>query len=118
MKVPPIVVLLATFLFLPSRGPAQSDAVAVSRMRRAPVVSSNVASVGYSPHLHALEIEFVRGAVYRFLNVPESVYRALCVAPSKGHFIAENLRGKYEFVRVNPRRTDARLPERTASRRN
>ncbi|MBA3651131.1 MAG: KTSC domain-containing protein, partial [Chthoniobacterales bacterium] len=50
--------------------------------------------------LHALEIEFTRGAIYRFLEVPRSVYRELMESGSKGHFIAEHLRGRYRFVRV------------------
>ncbi len=80
---------------------APEDAI-VSRIKRQPVVSSNVASVGYSRHLRALEIEFTRGAIYRFLDVPKSVYRALMESSSKGHFIAENLRDRYRFVRVRP----------------
>ena len=73
-----------------------------SRIKRQPVASTNVASVGYSRQLHALEIEFTRGAIYRFLNVQPRVYRDLMAAPSKGRFIAENIRGKYRFVRVRP----------------
>jgi hypothetical protein len=73
-----------------------------SRIKRQPVVSTSVASVGYSRQLHALEIEFARGAIYRFLEVQPRVYRDLMAAPSKGHFIAENIRGKYRFVRVRP----------------
>ena len=82
-----------------------------------PVVSSNVASVGYSHHLHALEIEFVRGAVYRFLNVPADVYRDLLASESKGRFIFERLRGKYEFVRIRPRRSGSPAEERLAAGR-
>ncbi len=104
MKPPPFFVACAIlFLFAPLAR-AESDDVVVSRIKRTAVVSSNVASVGYSRHLHALEIEFVRGAVYRFLRVPESVYHDLLAARSKGHFIFENVRGKYEFVRVRSSR--------------
>ena len=71
---------------------AEPDAAVVSRIKRTPGGSSNVASVGDSRHLRALEIEFVRGAVDRFLNVPAGVDRELLASESKGHFIAENLR--------------------------
>ncbi len=97
---------------------AEPEGTVASRIQRTRVVSSNVASVGYSRSLHALEIEFVRGAVYRFLNVRAIVYRQLMAAQSKGHFIAEHLRGRYEFVRIRPRRSDAHAPERLAARGN
>lgn len=80
------------------------DEVLRSRIKRVPVTSSNVASVGYSRDLRALEIEFTRGAIYRFLEVPSNVYRGLIAAASKGRFIAENIRGKYRFVRVQAAR--------------
>ena len=79
---------------------ALADDAVISRIRRERVVSSNVASIGYSRHLHALEVEFTRGAIYRFLSVPPIVYRELMASDSKGHFIADRLRGKYQFVHV------------------
>ncbi len=106
MKTPPIAALLM-MLFLCAGsvlGQHQEQEVIRSRIKRSAVQSSNVASVGYSRELRALEIEFVRGAVYRFLEVPPNLHRRLLAAESKGRFIAENLRGKYQFVRVRPRR--------------
>lgn len=79
-----------------------ADDEIVSRIKRQPVESSNVASVGYSTSLRALEIEFTRGAIYRFLDVPVGVYQAFLASDSKGHFIAEQIRGHYRFVRVRP----------------
>ena len=76
------------------------------------MTSTNVASVGYSRHLRALEIEFTRGAIYRFLDVPPKVHQGLIAAESKGRFIAENIRGKYRFVRVRLR------PDRVVSGRS
>lgn len=114
MKVPPVIALL-TFLFAQATiTAAQSDEV-VSRIKRTPVASTNVASVGYSRRLRALEIEFTRGAIYRFLKVQPDVYRDMMAAPSKGHFIAERLRGIYEFVRVRPRRSEEQPADRMAA---
>ena len=98
----PVLLLLAVL----SAGIASAHAEDVfrSRIKREPVISTNVASVGYSRHLRALEIEFTRGAIYRFLDVPSNVYRGLMDAQSKGRFIAENIRGKYRFVRVRASR--------------
>ncbi len=110
----PILLLLASI----SLGIALGDSgeIVHSRIKRTPVKSSNVSSVGYSRPLHALEIEFVRGAVYRFLDVQPRIYRQLLAAESKGRFIAENLRGKYRFVRVQPR-SDAPIPSEEVAAR-
>ncbi len=99
-RAPFLLVLAAVSAAMAASNP---DEVARSRIKREPVTSSNVASVGYSRQLRALEIEFTRGAVYRFLDVPSAVHRGLIASPSKGRFIAEQIRGKYRFVRVRPR---------------
>ncbi|MEO6871231.1 MAG: KTSC domain-containing protein [Chthoniobacterales bacterium] len=102
------LVLILSAITLPV---SWADDEVVSRINRQPVVSSNVASVGYSRSRRALEIEFTRGAVYRFMDVPRSVYRELLAADSKGGFIAEHIRDHYRFVRVRPpQRSD--LPAR------
>ncbi len=99
-RAPFFLVLAALSAAMAASNP---DEVVHSRIKREPVTSSNVASVGYSRQLRALEIEFTRGAVYRFLDVPSAVHRGLIASPSKGRFIAEQIRGKYRFVRVRPR---------------
>jgi hypothetical protein len=106
MKVPPAPVLLTLAILSVGVASADPSETVRSRIKRESVSSSNVASIGYSRHLRALEIEFTRGAIYRFLQVPPGIYRGLISADSKGHFIAENIRGKYRFVRVRARRTD------------
>ena len=50
--------------------------------------SSATAAVGYSKKLRALEIEFLNGATYRYLEVPRDVYRRLMAAESKARFYA------------------------------
>ena len=45
----------------------------VSHIPRQPVRSTAIAAVGYSKRRHILEIEFVNGAIYRYLDVPPSV---------------------------------------------
>ncbi len=75
----------------------------VSHIRREQVASSGLARVGYSRWLHALEIQFVSGAIYRYEEVPLSVYRQLMAAKSKAHFYDMNVRGKYRSVHVRPR---------------
>src|SRR6266571_2106797 len=84
--------------------PSESDSSAmVSHIPRERVQSSALTAVGYSKRLHALEIEFRNGAIYRYLNVPPSVHRALISAPSKARFYDENIRRKYRSVHVRSR---------------
>jgi hypothetical protein len=72
----------------------------VSRIQREPVESTALAAVGYSKRLHALEIEFRDGLIYRYEEVPAFVYRELLAAESKARFYNKNIRGKYHCVRV------------------
>ena len=75
----------------------------VSRIKREAVQSSALASVGYSKRLHALEIEFRNGAIYRYLNVDPVVYHELMLTPSKARFYDEKIRRKYRSLHVRRR---------------
>jgi hypothetical protein len=75
----------------------------VSHIPREPVHSTAIGRVGYSKRRHVLEIEFVNGAIYRYLDVPSSVYRDLISAESKARFYDFNIKGKYRSARVQPR---------------
>ena len=74
-----------------------------SHIPRERVASKVIASIGYSKRLHILEIEFVNGAVYRYLQVAPSVYRDLIAADSKARYYDINIKGNYPSVRVRPR---------------
>jgi KTSC domain len=74
-----------------------------SRIPRESVASTGIASIGYSKRLHILEIEFVNGAVYRYLQVAPSVHRNLMAADSKARYYDANIKGNYPSVRVRPR---------------
>lgn len=68
-------------------------------MRRQPVESSAISSVGYDPRSETLEVEFSSGAVYDYYEVPPRVYRALLKAPSKGQYVSRRIRDRYPFER-------------------
>jgi hypothetical protein len=68
-------------------------------MLRTHVSSSAISSVGYDERSAVLEVEFRSGAVYDYLQVPKKVYRDLLKAPSKGGFVSQRVRDRYEFVR-------------------
>jgi hypothetical protein len=99
-RFPPVayVTLLFTAVAL------QAEPVAIiSHVKRVPVESTAVATVGYSKKLHALEIEFRNGAIYRYLDVGPEVYEALLKAESKARFYDDNIRHKYRSLHVRPR---------------
>jgi len=74
----------------------------VSRIPRQRVESTAIAAIGYSKRRHILEIEFVSGAVYRYLDVPPAVYRDLMSAQSKARFYDFNIKGHYRSVPIRP----------------
>jgi hypothetical protein len=102
------IALFASIMLFATTTPAAPDKTPdatgiVSRIRREPVQSTALASVGYSRRLHALEIEFRNGAIYRYLDVAPSVHHALMIAPSKARFYHENIRSKYRSLHVRRR---------------
>ncbi len=97
--------LIAIALLSLSGASAADQGQISSRIARQSVHSRALASVGYSKPLHALEVEFVSGAVYRYSNVPPQVYRDLLSAASKAQFYDTNVRGHFPSVHVKPRRS-------------
>ena len=66
-------------------------------MYRDPVSSTSLRSVGYNEEQQILELEFVYGGVYQYLDVPLEEYVALMSADSKGSYFTHNIRGLYEY---------------------
>ena len=83
--------------------PRRARTAVTSHIPRASVASKGIASIGYSKRLHILEIEFVNGAVYRYLQVAPSVHRDLMSADSKARYYDTNIKGNYSSVRVRRR---------------
>ena len=69
-------------------------------MQRQSVTSSNVRSVGYDAATHCLEVEFHNGSVYQYTGVPESVYHGLVSASSVGSYLAQYIKDRYPYHRV------------------
>jgi hypothetical protein len=102
------IALAASFLLAASNLPALPAGTPprpeiVSHIRRQPVNSTALAAVGYSQTRRALEIEFRNGAIYRYLDVPPSVYHDLMRAASKARYYDENIRRKYRSLHVRRR---------------
>lgn len=69
-------------------------------MQRQPVSSSNIATIGYDPGAHVLEVEFNDGAVYQYMNVPQAVYDGIMAAASRGIYLNAHVKGQYPFQRL------------------
>lgn len=87
-------------------------------MQREAVKSSQVASIGYDPTAELLEVEFSRGGVYQYLNVPEHVARELMFSDSVGSYFRANVRGAYRTLKVDTETGEAKpLEDRACSER-
>jgi hypothetical protein len=71
-----------------------------SKVDREPISSSTVASVGYEEDSMTLEVEFVKGTVYQYPNVPREIYEELMGASSKGNYINTVLKARFTGIRI------------------
>lgn len=69
-------------------------------MDRLPVVSSNIAEIGYDDASATLEVMFSDGRVYQYFDVPQATYEQLMHASSVGQFFNKEIRGIYRFART------------------
>lgn len=69
-------------------------------MKRVPVTSSNIASVGYDANTNTLEIEFNSGHIYQYFDVPNSIYDDLVSASSVGQYFHQTIKGIYRYARI------------------
>ena len=68
------------------------------------VKHSNIAAIAYTEHEGdsnlELYVKFAGGGEYLYENVPKQVVIDFIDAHSKGKFLAENIKGKYEYHKV------------------
>jgi len=69
-------------------------------MKRKPVESSMLQSVGYGREKRILELEFTSGQVYQYFDVPNSLYKDLMDASSHGSYFNAYIKDAYDFIRV------------------
>ena len=70
-------------------------------MRRKPVESSAIRSVGYERDTATLEVEFHTDKVYRYFAVPRAVYDGLMSADSVGAYFNQRVRDRYPEEQVS-----------------
>jgi hypothetical protein len=65
------------------------------------VRSETIAAIGYEGAKRWLDVRFVRGHTYRYLNVPPEMHRGLMDATSKGQYFNEEIRGAFLYTMVD-----------------
>jgi hypothetical protein len=71
-------------------------------VKREPLDSSSLRSVGYDPSAHVLEVEFRNGGVYQYLEVPDEEFEGFITAPSKGRYLNTEIKARYPSRRLRP----------------
>lgn len=70
-------------------------------MNRAPVASTDIASIGYDADTTVLEVEFLSGAIYQYQGVPEDLHQGLMNSGSKGGFLAQYIKAAgYSYQKI------------------
>jgi KTSC domain len=67
------------------------------------VLSSALTDVKYHDRTKLLEIRFVTGRTYQYLNVPKDVHERLMRAESKGLFFNTQIRDHYDYREITDR---------------
>ena len=70
-------------------------------MNRKRVDSTSIRSVGYDEATQTLEVEFVGGGVYEYLDVPRSEFERFMSASSLGAYLNTQIKGEYEVQRIS-----------------
>ena len=66
-------------------------------IKRKDVSSSNIKSVGYDEEKKELVIEFTKGGIYTYSDVPKDCYEEFLGAGSLGQFFHMKIKGVYQF---------------------
>jgi len=67
--------------------------------------SSMIVSVEYDRAARELLILFTSGKTYAYSDVPQTVYRGLLKAQSKGRYFLDCIEGQYSYAPVRRRRS-------------
>jgi hypothetical protein len=72
-------------------------------MKRSPIQSSNLKSIGYDPASQTLEIEFSSGHVYQYAGVSAKHHSDLVASDSPGSHFAKHIRnGGFKAKKIHP----------------
>jgi KTSC domain len=69
-------------------------------MRRIPVTSVDITQVGYQEDSETLEIQFSRGEVCQYYNVPSGIYDELMKSPTKEEYYYTQIGERFPCTRI------------------
>jgi hypothetical protein len=72
-------------------------------VKRQPVKSSVITSLGYDDAERILEVEFHTGRIYRYFLVPRTTFDLLLAADSIGNYFNRAIRPRYRGIEVTER---------------
>jgi hypothetical protein len=62
--------------------------------------SSNLARIGFDEETSVLKVEFKNGSLYDYFDVPQNIFEAMRNAPSKGQYLAQEIKGRFRYARA------------------
>jgi hypothetical protein len=69
-------------------------------VQRHHVSSESIRSVGYDPETQMLEVEFNNSGLYRYFGVPDLVYADLMRARSKGAYLNDFVKDRFDHKKI------------------
>ncbi|MGD2071961.1 MAG: KTSC domain-containing protein [Candidatus Thorarchaeota archaeon] len=69
-------------------------------MKRIPVKSSSINSIGYDIIEQILEVEFTRGAIYQYEDVPAFRVVEFIFADSVGKYFSQNIKNNFKYRKI------------------
>ncbi len=70
-------------------------------MQRMPVNAKEIRAIGYDPLTERLEVEFWRGDLYEFYQVPADRYDLLVHSEGVDQYFHKYIRDRYQFLRIS-----------------
>lgn len=64
------------------------------------VISSNVDQIGYDGEEEILVVKYKTGAIYKYFNIPYTMWHEIKGTPSIGRFINSRIKPTHKFERV------------------
>ena len=62
--------------------------------------SSQIRRYGYDPETRTMRVEFQRGGLYEYTDVPPEVFAAFLESNSKGSYHYHHIKGSYHYERI------------------
>jgi hypothetical protein len=62
--------------------------------------SSTIVRIGYDEEAQTMTVEFKSSGTYTYFDVPGQLFEGIRHAPSKGQFLAQQVKGSYRYARA------------------